>query len=494
MKNSTPYTDFGMVDILIIAEGTYPYVRGGVASWIHQLITGLEEYNFGIVFLGSQKDDYEEKKYELPKNVTYYYEEFLFDEIKRPPKEVIDKVFNFEQIINMHKSFTARNPSFDFLTLDFLKDVASLKNFLYSMPSWDYIQKQYLDNVPDSPFINYIWSVKNMHIPIWKIVKIVEKIKDFKIVHSPSTGYAGFLASLLSNTYKRPFLLTEHGIYVKERKIDMLNATWVKDTVYSFQKQLGELDYSKQMWINFFEGLGKIEYKSANKIIALYEKAREIQIKYGARGDKTMVIPNGIDIEKFKPLRKKEIPKIVTLIGRVVPIKDIKTFIKAIKIASTKIPDIEGWIVGPEDEDKEYAKECRMLVKSLHLENNVKFLGFQNIMNILPKTGLLTLTSISEGMPLTIIEGFAAGLPCVSTDVGSCKELIYGKDGIKKAGEITHISDPTEIANAYIDLLSDKEKYYEYQKNAIERVETHYTKEIFLNSYKNLYERYLWRV
>ena len=481
-----------MIDVLIIAEGTYPYVRGGVSSWIHQLISGLDEYKFGIVFLGSRKKDYKEKKYEFPKNLVFYHEEFMFDEDDFPEKKAILKVKDFDKIEKFHEYFK-NNKEYDFFkNIDFFKNTASLKNFLYSYPSWEFIEKHYEINVSNSPFINYIWSVKNMHIPIWKLVKVVDVIKEFRIVHSPSTGYAGFLAALLSYTYNRPFILTEHGIYIKERKIDLLNASWIKDSIYRFHKQIGELDYSKKMWIRFFEGLGKIQYDRAEIIISLYKKAREVQISYGAPKEKTEVIPNGIDIEKLKPLRKKEIPKVITLIGRVVPIKDIKTFIKAIKLTSTKIPDIQGWIVGPEDEDPEYVNECKKLVETLNLKNNVKFLGFQNITDILPKTGLLTLTSISEGMPLTVIEGFAAGLPCVSTDVGSCKELIYGNDG-KKAGEITHIADTTEIANAYIKILSNENIYREYQNNAIERVERDYTKEKFLNSYKNIYERFLWR-
>ena len=167
----------------------------------------------------------------------------------------------------------------------------------------------------------------------------------------------------------------------------MLNATWLKDNKTTFQKKLGELAYAKQMWIKFFEGLGKITYEAANPIISLFEGARKIQIKYGAKAERTMVIPNGVDIERLSKVRKKEIPKVITLIGRVVPIKDIKTFIKAMKIATDKIEGLEGWIVGPEDEDPKYAQECHILAESLGLKDKVKFLGFQNITNIMPKSG-----------------------------------------------------------------------------------------------------------
>jgi glycosyltransferase involved in cell wall biosynthesis len=166
------------------------------------------------------------------------------------------------------------------------------------------------------------------------------------------------------------------------------------------------------------------------------------------------------------------------------------------KITVNSIPDVEGWIVGPLDEDEEYAGECRDMVESLGLEDVVKFLGFQNILDILPKTGIQTLTSISEGMPLVILEGFAAGVPCVATDVGSCRNLIEGaldEDdvAIGDAGVITGIADPVELSKAYVKLLTDDELWKSMQKNGLDRVNKYYRQEMFLNQYKNYYERAL---
>ena len=487
----------GEIDILLIGEGTYPYIRGGVSSWIHQLITGLPEFKFGVVFLGSRKEDYDDIKYELPENLTYLYVDYLFKEEQIPSIKSIPKTKQFKTVEHLHQWFNSSNDEIpeNVKTLDFYHKIASFETFLYSESSWEFIQNNYLKNSPDSPFIDYFWGVRNMHTPIWRVINVADNIKVPKIIHSPSTGYAGFLGALLSYHFNLPYILTEHGIYVRERKIDMLNATWLKENKTIFQKKLGELAYAKQMWINFFEGIGKITYEAADYIISLFEGARKIQIEYGAKEEKTMVIPNGVDVEKLSKVRKKEIPKVITLIGRVVPIKDIKTFIKAMKIATDKIKDLEGWIVGPEDEDPKYAQECHILVESLGLNDKVKFLGFQNILDILPKSGILTLSSISEGMPLTIIEGFAAGLPCVATDVGSCSDLIYGGNEEDKqlghAGEVVSIANPSELANAYIKLFSDENYYKNCQTTAIKRVEKFYTKELFLNSYKKLYTNFL---
>lgn len=68
------------------------------------------------------------------------------------------------------------------------------------------------------------------------------------------------------------------------------------------------------------------------------------------------------------------------------------------------------------------------------------------------------LTSISEGQPLTILESYAAHKPTIATDVGNCRELIYGNDdGFGAAGILTHIMNLEEIAQAMIDLAIDPE-------------------------------------
>ncbi|WP_234697156.1 GT4 family glycosyltransferase PelF [Nitrosophilus alvini] len=487
------------IDVLIVAEGTYPYIRGGVSTWIHQLITGMPDINFGIVFLGSKKEDYGDIVYDLPKNLVYLETEYLFGNSHRFEPEIMNgSNKKFEDIIKLQNWFRKKELSpmpQNIKNIDFYLKHITKKEFLYSKNSWDIIQSEYLSFTPESAFIDYFWTVRNMHSPIWNVASIASKIKCFKIVHSPSTGYAGFLGALLGFNYKKPFILTEHGIYTRERKIDMLNADWLIDNRTIFQKELGTISHIKNMWIKFFEGIGKISYEAANPIISLFENARKIQIAYGAAPEKTKVVPNGIDIEKFKKLRhlrKEKIPKVITLIGRVVPIKDIKTFIKAMRIAANRIKDIEGWIVGPENEDPDYAKECRLLVETLGLKNHIKFLGFQRVEDILPKTGILTLSSISEGMPLVVIEGFGAGVPAVTTDVGSCSQLIYGgideeDRKIGSAGEVVPIANPSKLAQAYIKLFENENLWEKCQSNAIKRVETYYTMEVFLNNYKNIY-------
>ncbi len=489
------------IDVLIISEGTFPYVKGGVSTWIYDLITGLEDFRFGIIFLGSKRTDYKEIQYEFPKNLVFFESYYLFEESERPAPKVIDgKKEAFDKIARLHmwfKKHLKEGLPDEVRSVDFYLNLIKEEDFLYARRAWNFIEEQYFEYAPDLPFLYYFWTVRNIHIPIWKIVNIALKSPKCKLVHSPSTGYAGFLASFIQFNKKTPFVLTEHGIYTKERKIDIMEADWIQDARWWFQREYAEIDHIRNMWINFFIGVGKLCYESANPIISLFEGARQLQISYGADPQKTIVIPNGVKIDRYAPLRQKrseEIPKVIALIGRVVPIKDIRTFIKAIRILVIDIPDVEGWIIGPTDENPSYFEECKKLVKIFGLEKNVKFLGFKRLDEILHKVGLVTLSSISEGMPLVILEGFAAGVPAVTTDVGSCRQLVYGglnKEDIDigKAGEVVPISDPSSLANAYKELLLNKDKWKQCQNAAIRRVERFYNFEKFLDNYRNVYKK-----
>lgn len=488
--------DNAHINVMFISEGTFPYIKGGVSTWIYQLITGLPHINFGVVFLGGRKDDYGDIQYELPKNLVYLSRHFIFEGQKKISLDKTDnncKKENYEDIAHFHNLFRLKKIE-DFpkniQDLDFYSCGISETDFMYGMDSWRYIESEYNEYSPDSSFTSYFWTIRNSHSAIWKVADIAVKLPQFDIIHSPSTGYAGFMASLLKFNRKIPFILTEHGIYTKERKIDILTADWIKD-------ELGISEHLKDIWSNFFEFIGRFCYKAADTIISLFNEAKHSQIGYGAPEEKTAVIPNGVDIKGFSkliPLRKPAIPKVVSLIGRVVPIKDIKTFIKSVKLAAGTIPDIKGWIVGPEEEDPDYVKECRNLTAVLGLENNITFFGFRNIKEILPETGILTLTSISEGMPLIVLEGFAAGVPSVCTDVGACRQLIYGglnEDDLKigKAGEIAPTGGIKELSEFYVELLTDEEKFKKAQKAGLGRVKKFYTMDSFLENYSKLYRQ-----
>ena len=66
-------------DVMLLLEGTFPYVSGGVSSWVNQMIRAFPDIRFGIVFIGSRRQDYGEMAYALPDNVVHLETHFLYD-------------------------------------------------------------------------------------------------------------------------------------------------------------------------------------------------------------------------------------------------------------------------------------------------------------------------------------------------------------------------------------------------------------------------------
>ncbi|HTU57279.1 MAG TPA: GT4 family glycosyltransferase PelF, partial [Polyangiales bacterium] len=261
---------------------------------------------------------------------------------------------------------------------------------------------------------------------------------------------------------------------------------------------LGTTTALRELWIRFFESLGRLTYRAADPIISLYEGNRSRQLQDGADAQRTRVIVNGIDPKRFLPAftqRSPEVPKVVGLIGRVVPIKDVKTFIRTIRQVVGAVPEAEGWIIGGADEDPAYAQECEALARSLGIADKLKFLGHQNVIEILPKLGVLMLTSISEAQPLAILEAFAAGVPCVATDVGACREQIEGGTpqdrSLGLAGRVVPFADAEALARAAVELLSDTDTWHSCQAAARKRVAQHYSQEAMLDAYLKVYQRAL---
>ena len=494
-------------DIALLLEGTYPFVSGGVSSWVNHILRSFPELTFSAVFIGSRPSDYHGMRYELPDNLVHLETHYIFDQESNPSiRKMPGNDAGFSLIRKLHEWF--RSPAGaalgeDVTALPFYLDPVhgvDFAQFLYSHNSWDFIASQYDHLCTDPSFVDYFWTVRNMHTPIWQLAKIAHDFIPARAYHTISTGYAGFLGALLHHNTGRPLILSEHGIYTKERRIDLLQSQWIKDNRNAFQRDPTEISYYRGLWIRFFETLGRFCYDSADTICSLFKEARTRQIADGAPEEKTRVIPNGINIQRLKPLREKRPfppPPVLCLLGRVVPIKDIRNFIRAMRAVASVIPEAEGWIVGPTEEQPEYYQDCRNLTENLGLTDRVKFLGFQQITDILPQAGLMVLSSISEGLPLVILEGFATGLPVVATDVGSCEQLVFGLDdedrAIGAAGDIVGISNPQALADACIALLQNHDAWQAASTAAITRVERYYSEEIMIDLYREVYEGALGR-
>ena len=493
-------------DVCLLMEGTYPFVYGGVSSWIHNLIKALPHIRFTGVCILPQSDKKWEIKYDLPSNFfdlkIIYLHDYNMENKRKGNRAKRHQQIDLLRIF--HKNLHKNNYSFFEKILPIFqseqKKGLSINDMISGKEAWNLLLELYNPEVNKESFIDFFWTFRFTHLPLFNILKA--KIPKAKVYHTISTGYAGLLGSVAKYRYKKPLLLTEHGIYTKERKIEISHADWIYDSSDKRVKINGEIGTFHKMWTNLFHTLGKITYNSADSIFTLYEGNRQIEIAEGADPGKTFVIPNGIDINKFgkikqNPNRGKEDKKhvYVGFVGRIVSIKDVKTFIRACKIVSLHLPKAFFLIIGPTEEDPVYYEECLELVELLDLQNMVEFTGKVNIMDYYPKLDVLVLTSVSEAQPLVILEAGCVGIPSVASDVGACRELLegYNEDdkGIGHSGIVTQVADPEDTAKAIITILSDYKLSQKYSIAAKKRVNTFYKESDLNQRYLTIYNKFM---
>jgi glycosyltransferase involved in cell wall biosynthesis len=272
-------------------------------------------------------------------------------------------------------------------------------------------------------------------------------------------------------------------------------ADWIYETPYASFSVTDAPRNLKDMWKDVFGTYSLACYQAAEEVLTIFGGNQRFQRNDGADPAKMRVIPNGVAVERFAGVERAlgSHRPTVALIGRVVPIKDVKTFIRACGLLQQQILELEALIIGPLDEDKEYADECREFVRQEGLESTITFTGKVNVFDYLGRIDVVALTSISEGQPLVILEAGAAGIPSVATDVGACQEIIMGREDEQPAlgpgGVVTTLTSPKATAEALLKLLSDQGFYASCSAAIRERVRRYYDKRDMLAAYRGLYER-----
>lgn len=488
-------------DIALILESSYPYILGGVSTWVEQIIQGFPQYTFAIIFLGGAPENYKEGiRYKIPDNVTHLQVHYLFDEDPALPfmrKEEPCQAKNLEVMHNVHTAFRCHHKEAmnAIGNLDLYQSGSGLsyEEFLYSETSWQLLTELYSENCGDTSFIDYFWTVRNIHKPLWKLANILKEFPKVKLVHTASTGYAGLLAFLTNSHFKAPVVLSEHGIYTRERRIDVFLSTNFRDD-FEIDRPLSDLSYLRNLWDRYFKTLSQLCYNIAQPIISLSGTAHTIQVEEGADAEKSLIIPNGVDIERFTKLRRhfSEKSPVVCFVGRIVPMKDVKGFIRAVPKVHSHVPDSKFWIIGSIDQDPHYAAECHALVENISLQSIIEFRLHQNMDDVLPQVRVMVLSAIREGMPFIILESFAAGIPVVTTDVGACKEMVLGlteeDQALGPGGIVVKVADTQALETAILSLLNDKNKWEAMSQSAIKRAEKYYDQRAMIAEYAKIYE------
>ena len=490
-------------DICIVVEGCYPFVAGGVASWLDWLMRKQPDLTFGVVAIMAD-DRPRQSKYPPPSNLKYVQVLPLSRKVRRaglrqPVLDVDALVTSFRRVLvsgdvaafaHIVTTLTApvtRGP----LEWASIPRPMSYDELMGCKALWDVMIGCYRQICPNASEADFFWAWRNLIGGLFSV--LVAPVPKADIYHTISTGYAGLLAARASVELGKPTILTEHGIYSNERRIDLIMADWIYDTIQIGLTGRDDRKDIRTFWIDTFESYARVCYASSSRVTTLYGENQFMQRALGAAPERLRVIPNGIELERFDAIPEvcPPHPPTAALIGRVVPIKDIEAFIEAAALVKQAIPDVEILIIGPTDEDEEYFALCQRRVSEAGLEATVQFTGKVNIIDVLPRIDVLVLTSISEAQPLVLLEGGAARIPCVATDVGSCREIIEGAPdevpNLGSGGRVVPPMDSKAIGAAIVELLRAPDLRRACGETLRKRVEQHYTSRLSADRYRDLY-------
>ena len=224
--------------------------------------------------------------------------------------------------------------------------------------------------------------------------------------------------------------------------------------------------------------LNKIIWKKSNKIIANSCGLQNLAKKTADKIDKQVkVIPNGVDLEKFKPNIKKKNNNIfrILFVGRLVKQKRVEFIIKAVYLLIKENKELKNKIYCKIIGEGHLGNKLKNLTKDLKLDDVIEFSSWidrECLPSEYQKAKVFILPSINEGMPLVVLEALASGLPIIATRVYGSEELV------KDSANGMLISNEKELMSALLELIKNKNLREVYGQKSLELSKKYSWKEV----------------
>ena len=221
--------------------------------------------------------------------------------------------------------------------------------------------------------------------------------------------------------------------------------------------------------------------------------------------DNSIIINNGIDLEQIRNIsvnRKTtldftgctnwENKKILGTISRLSPEKGVLNLLYAFSIAVREIPDLRLVIVGgyPEEHEDYYLKAKHFIEKE-GLTKHIRILGYrQDALKILKCMDFYISSSLSEGLPISMLEAFAAEIPTIATEIAGNKDILPNS----VFGVLTESVSPKSISNGIVKMVQLEQKERDIlARNALNRIKDHFTIEQMASKTVLVYNQILYK-
>lgn len=470
----------GATRVTMLTEGTYPHSHGGVSVWCDQLVHGIPDVDFQILAVTS--DGREPLTWETPAHVSKVVSIPTWGPT---PTGRAPRGRRLRGFLDTYEMFLLAllDPGLDPgpSTLERFAEglyglAARARNGELTAALRTEAAIRTLAGVWNRPHLPTHAARPTMHDVLTATDLLEHALRPLAatpprhgITHAVSGGLAALPGLLARHLHGTPLLLTEHGVYLRERYLGY-----------------GAGGYHwpvKALLLGFFRLLAQETYARAALITPGSHYNRRWEERGGTAPDKIRTVYNGVDPGAFPPAGPEPETPTLAWAGRVDPIKDLETLIRAFALVRREMPQARLRLFGGTPSGGQaYRERCQALGRDLGIAEAVAFEGrVEDIRDAYAAGTVVMLSSISEGFPFTLIEAMSCGRATVSTDVGGVREAVGD------AGLVVPPREPEAMARAALELLRAPARRARMGEAARLRVIEQFTLRHTIDSFREIY-------
>ena len=441
-----------LMRIALVTEGTYPVRTGGVSTWCDQLLQGLPEHTWTVV--GLTATSAERPVWTVPASVKSVVLHPLWG--PQPPaarrrrggsnphgavQRALFLLWDAALAPDQEEAVDQARGALRAL-VELSRD-ARLASLLAVRGSTSALLSAWSRRCSGLPPLSVAAAVAAATIVDRTLAAVDAPVPRVDLVHAGGNGAAALVGLAARWRHGTPMVLSEHGVYLRERYLALNDGTrsWAeRRAVTAVLRRASE-----------------VAYREAEHVLPVSDFNSRWAQRLGADASRVITIRNGVQSDLYDPVGEEPAVPTLSFVGRVDPLKDLHNLIRAFALVREKLPTVLLRIFGPVPEGNErYRDSVAALASQLGVQDGVTFEGPTNgSRSAIAAGSIVVLSSISEGLPFTVIEAMMCGRATVSTDVGGVSECL---DDERRAGAIVPARDPQAFADACVLLLTDNER------------------------------------
>jgi glycosyltransferase involved in cell wall biosynthesis len=462
--------------VLLTTEGTYPYVVGGVSSWCDLLVNSLTEFDWQVLPIVAPHG--RPPIFALPPHATELGRIEVWCEAlpagRRPRRS--ERRAGSEIPGTLVRGLIGWDGDTD-AVVDALvwcrRCPTGVRRLFRSRAGWasflDGLSHVLAERIPEAgsaPAVDAVEAAALYQTLYWIGRTAAVPTPATDVLHVTAAGWSSVPALVHKALYGTPIVLTEHGVFVREAYLAAIRG--------------GDSPGGRFAATRLARGLARCAYAGADVVSPVTDANASWEEGLGVDPAKILVLYNGL--QHPGPPTPPPRNRTVVSVGRIDPLKDVHTMLRVAEETLRHVPDAQFLHYGPvTDGEDVYGRSCWALHEQLGLGDRFRFMGRTTDPNgVVRDAAVVLMTSISEGLPMSILEAMGQGRPVVSTGVGGVPDVVKG------CGVVTPPGDAHGLAMGIVTLLREPEFAWRLGQRGHERLKRIFNEAACVEGYREL--------